>query len=88
MGTSVAYWNERFSVCSVYLNAYRFAQLRLGFFPGRVFQRPSRLRPTAEAHTTEAYENTLTRFAPERQGTYEAKALDVVGWLEGAGESE
>ena len=44
--------------------------------------------PTAEAYATEAYEDTLTRFAPEWQGIYEAKALEVLRRLEGGGESE
>ena len=37
--------------------------------------------PTAEAYGDEAYEDTLTRLAPEWQGVYEKKALELIGKL-------
>ncbi len=42
--------------------------------------------PTADAYASEAYEDTLTRLAPEWQAIYEAKALEVLERLEGGGE--
>ncbi len=44
--------------------------------------------PTADAYGSEAYEDALTRFAPEWQAPYEAKALEVLGRLEGASDSD
>jgi hypothetical protein len=44
--------------------------------------------PTADAYGSEAYEDTLTGFAPEWQAPNEAKALEVLGRLKGASDSD
>jgi hypothetical protein len=37
--------------------------------------------PTADAYGRGAYEDTLTRLAPDWQATYEKKALEMIGKL-------
>jgi hypothetical protein len=44
--------------------------------------------PTADVYENEAYEDSLTPFAPQWQEIYEAKALEILRRLGSAGESE